>query len=155
ERGTRTMMNLLSDELRRDPYPAYRQMREACPVMYAPPFKAWMIFNHDGVKRALSDHEVFSSSIKHQTGRSPDWMIFLDPPRHSKLRAIVTRAFTPRSIADLEPRIRELSAGLLDATAGRGAMDLVADYAAPLPTMVIAEMIGIPAEDRQRFLRWS
>ena len=71
-------------------------------------------------------------------------MIFTDPPRHTKLRSIVVKAFTPRSIAGLEPRIRELSRELVDRTIERGEMDLCADYAVQLPLLVIAEMLGIP-----------
>jgi cytochrome P450 len=149
------MIDLLSDELRRDPFPIYDQVRRASPVLYVPPFEAWMIFDYEGVKRALSDHDAFSSSVRHKTGRAFDWLIFLDPPRHTKLRAIITRAFSPRSIAGLLPRIRELSRELLDRVAPLGEMDLLSDYAGPLPAMVIAEMIGIPVADRGRFLRWS
>jgi cytochrome P450 len=84
-------------------------------------------------------------------------MIFQDPPRHTKLRALVSRAFTPRSIAALEPRIAAISRELLDAAVARGTgeIELIADYAAPLPMMVIAEMLGIPSSDRARFKRWS
>ena len=108
-----------------------------------------MIFDYAGVKRALDEHETFSS--KH----GPDWMIFSDPPRHTKLRALISKGFTPRSVANLEPRIRELSRQLLDRVIERGEMDLAADFAVPLPMMVIAEMMGIPVEDRHHFGRWN
>ena len=85
----------------------------------------------------------------------PNWFLFFDPPRHTKLRALISRAFTPRSVAGLEPRIRELSRELLDRAIERGEMDLAADYSVPLPMMVIAEMIGIPGADWPRFKRWS
>jgi cytochrome P450 len=149
------MLNMFSDELRRDPFPMYDQLRSRTPVMRMPGTDTWMILDHEGVKRALHDHECFSSAVTPPTGKAPNWLVFSDPPRHTKLRAIILRAFTPRSIASLEPRIRTLSSALLDEVIEAGAMDLVADYAAPLPTLVIAEMIGIPLEDRPRFLRWS
>src|SRR5947207_13151453 len=82
-------------------------------------------------------------------------MIFNDPPRHTKLRALVSQAFTPRSIASLETRIRDLSRELLNAPIKKGQMDLATDFAIPLPLIVIAEMIGIPAEDRPRFRLWN
>ncbi|KYG08141.1 cytochrome [Sorangium cellulosum] len=148
-------MNLFPDEMRRDPYPLYEQMRSSSPALHIAPFDLWMIFDYDGVKRALTDHDAFSSAVTPPTGKAPEWIVFSDPPRHTKLRGIVQRAFTPRSIAGLEPRIRELSRELLDQRIEHGTMDLAADYAGPLPTMVIAEMIGIPAEDRARFMRWS
>jgi cytochrome P450 len=108
-----------------------------------------MVFDYDGVKRLLTDHAAFSSRY------GPDWLIFADPPRHTKLRALISQAFTPRSVANLEPRIRELSRDLLDSIIERGEMDLAADYSVPLPTLVIAEMLGIPAASRPRFTRWN
>ncbi|MDP9033369.1 MAG: hypothetical protein M3O50_01060, partial [Myxococcota bacterium] len=88
-------------------------------------------------------------------GRPFDWLIFQDPPRHTKLRALLQRAFTPRAIAELQPRVRTLARELLGAALEHGEMNLVAAYAAPLPTLVIAELIGITVEDRARFARWS
>jgi cytochrome P450 len=87
--------------------------------------------------------------------QSPAWFIFFDPTRHTKLRGLIMRAFTPRSIASLEPFIRDLSRELIDQTIERGQMDLAEDYAIPLPMIVIAEMLGIEASDRSRFTRWS
>jgi cytochrome P450 len=110
----------------------------------------WLVFDYGGVKRVLSDHDTFSSSVP-----APQWFIFFDPPRHTRLRALVTRAFTPRSVANLEPRIRELSRGLLDRMIDRGEMDLAADFAIPLPMSVIAELLGVPPEDQPRYKRWS
>jgi cytochrome P450 len=166
------MTQLFSDEMRRNPYPVYQQLRSASPVFHDPASGLWMIFDYDGVRRALTDVESFSSKY------GPDWLIFADPPRHTKLRAIISKAFTPRSIASLEPRIRDLARELLEgAIAGRSAIraaptgdspqigsantnerqefDVATDFAVPLPMMVIAEMIGIPLGDRARFKRWS
>jgi cytochrome P450 len=146
------MTDLFSDETRRDPYPAYEQVRRSTPVLRVPPpFDAWLVFDYEGVKRVLSDHDAFSSRVP----APENWFLFSDPPRHTKLRALITRAFTPRSVADLEPRIRQLSRALLDSLVARGEMDLAAEYAAPLPMMVIAEMIGMPGADWARFRRWS
>ncbi|MGK3997685.1 cytochrome P450 [Sorangium sp. So ce1024] len=148
-------MNLFPEEMRRDPYPLYDQMRSSSPLLHVAPLDLWMIFDHEGVKRALTDHDAFSSAVTPVTGRAPDWLVFSDPPRHTKLRAIVVRAFTARSVAALEPRVREVSRELLDQQIERGEMDLAQDYAGLLPTVVIAEMLGIPPGDRARFLRWS
>src|SRR5688500_17834633 len=135
------MTNLFSEEMRRNPFPMYDQMRSASPALHVPPpFDMWMIFDYDGVKRALNDHEVFSSSVP----APKNWFIFFDPPRHSKLRALISRAFTPRVVTNLEPRIRQLSREFLDKVIERGEMDLAVDFSVPLPMMVIAEMIGIP-----------
>src|SRR5689334_2911078 len=146
------MKELFSDESRRNPFPIYAQMRKMAPTFQAPPpFDMWMIFDYDGVKRALSDHETFSSKVP-----APDnWFIFFDPPQHSKMRALISRAFTPKSIAALEPRIRDLSRKLLDNILTRDVVDIAAEYSVPLPMTVIAEMIGIPSADWQRFREWS
>lgn len=148
------MLNLISDDMRRDPYPLYDQMRSVSPVLAVPGGQIWMIFDYEGVKCALHDHDAFSSRAAPPGGGPLDWMIFTDPPRHTKLRSIVAKAFTPRSIAGLEARIRELSRQLIDRVIERGEMDLCADFAAPLPILVIAEMLGIPIADRDRFTRW-
>jgi cytochrome P450 len=149
------MMSFLSDEIRRDPYPLYEQVRNASPVLHDPQSGAWMIFDYESVKRVLNDQETFSSSMYTAGRGNPEWLIFFDPPRHTKLRALIMRAFTPKVVANLEPRIRELSNQLLDQTSGRGEMDLAGEFAIPLPMMVIAEMIGIPSADWPRFRQWS
>jgi cytochrome P450 len=147
-----SVIDLFSDETRRNPYPIYAQLRSSSPVLHLPPpVDLWMIFDYDGVKRALSDHESFSSAVP----APKDWFLFFDPPRHTKLRALISGAFTPRVISNLEPRIRELSRELLDAAMKSGEMDLALDYAVPLPMKVIAEMVGIPAADWSRFKSWS
>jgi cytochrome P450 len=145
------MMHLFSDDMRRNPYPVYDQLRSTCPVLPVPEFHAYLIFDHEGVRRALADHETFSNRVP----GPENWFIFMDPPRHMRLRALITKAFTPRSVANLEPRIRELSRGLLDQVIERGEIDLVTDYAIPLPMRVIAEMLGIPTEDLTQYQRWS
>jgi len=164
-------MNLFSMTTRRDPYPLYDQLRATSPVLHVPGPDLWVVFGYDAVKRALSDHEAFSSDVGPSRGNSFQWLLFMDPPRHTKLRAIISRAFTPRSIAALEPRIRELTRGLVDQIAGgiaggivdragdrsldRGEFDLVADLATPLPMMVIAELLGLPIDDWRQFAGWS
>lgn len=151
------MFDLFSDEMRRDPYPVYEMLRGGAPVFHLAAFDLWMIFDYDGVKRALVDHDVFSSNLAHVPGNGNpgEWFIFFDPPRHTKLRALIAKAFTPRVVANLEPRIRELSRQLLDETIERGAMDLAVDFAVPLPMRVIAELLGIPAAEWPRYKRWS
>lgn len=149
------MLDLLSDDVRRDPYPMYAQLRSRAPVCQFPSTGMWLLLDHESVKRGLTDHEAFSSAVTPPTGKAPDWLVFTDPPRHSKLRAIITKAFTPRSVAQLEPRIRELSRELLAPALERGEIELIGEYASPLPTMVIAEMLGIPLADRPQFIRWG
>jgi cytochrome P450 len=151
------MMDLFSDEMRRNPYHTYDQMRSGSRVFHLPLFDLWMIFDFEGVRRALVDHDTFSSDLSHAPGQGNpgEWFIFFDPPRHTKLRALISKAFTPRVVANLEPRIRELSRQLLDQTIERGQMDLATDFSVPLPMLVITEMIGVPAADWPRYKRWS
>ena len=150
-------MDIFSDDMRRNPYPAYDQMRNSSPVFHLARFDLWMIFDFNGVKRALMDHYAFSSDLSHAPGHGNpgDWFIFFNPPRHTKLRALISKAFTPRVVANLEPRIRELSRQLLDQTIDRGEMDLAADFSVPLPMQVIAEMIGVPSAEWPRYKQWS
>jgi len=148
-------VSFFSDDFRRDPYPTYAMLRAGSPLLHEPQSGAWLVFDYDGVKRTLHDQEAFASAVSPDGGPTSRWLIFMDPPRHGRLRALVVKAFTPRVVEALEPRIRALSRELLDRTIERGAMDLVADYAAPLPMMVIAEMLGVPIEDRPRFLGWT
>src|SRR5262249_21157991 len=82
-------------------------------------------------------------------------MLRVDPPDHTRLRGLVSKAFTPRTVETLRPRIERLVAGLLDAVQSQGGMDLIRDFAYPLPAIVIMEMLGIPPEDRDRFKTWS
>jgi cytochrome P450 len=144
-----------SDDVRRAPFAWYDQVRAASPVLRDPATETWMLFDYASVKGAMDDHATFSSRVTHPGGRAPEWLVFLDPPRHTKLRAIVSRAFTPRAITALVPRIEAISAELLHALRERDEIDLVADYATPLPVRVIAEMIGLPACDRDAFAEWS
>ena len=104
------MVDLFSDDMRRNPYPAYDRMRAASPVFHLAPFDLWMVFDFEGVKRALVDHDAFSSDLARIPGQGNpgEWFLFFDPPRHTKLRALIAKAFTPRTVANLEPRIREL-----------------------------------------------
>jgi cytochrome P450 len=145
-------MELFSEETRRDPYPLYARLREEMPVLRLEAQRAWVVFRHEDVKRALHDTESFSSDVSTVRGEKMEWLLFMDPPRHTELRAIVNRAFTSRSVAALEPRIREISATLLR---GRDELDVVGEYAARLPMMVIAEMLGLPVEDHAQYTRWS
>ena len=147
-------MDIFSDDIRRNPYPIYAQVRAISPVFkIPPPFDAWGIFDYDGVKRVLSDQETFSSRVP----APKNWFIFFDPPRHTKLRAIISKAFTPRVIGELESFIRHLSRTLLDEAlnSGQNTFDLATQYSIPLPMKVISQMIGIPTSDWAQFKSWS
>lgn len=109
------MLDLFSDDTRRNPFPLYDHLRAACPVMLEPNSGVWMIFDYAGVKRAFDDTENFASDTGSVGAHpAPAWLIFTDPPRHTRLRAIISQAFTPRMVAAMEERIRGLSRELLD-----------------------------------------
>lgn len=146
------MLDLFSDEVRRNPYPLYERVRSLSPLLYVPaPFDGWLIFDYEEVKRALNDHERFSSAVP----APKNWFIFFDPPAHSKLRGLISRAFTPKSIAAIESHIRELSRELLEQALQQNEFDLATELSVPLPMKVIARMIGIPPDDWANFKRWS
>ncbi len=145
-------MNLFSADVRREPFAAYDELRRDCPVArISPPLDGWMVFDYEGVQRVLQDHDTFSSSVP----APRNWFVSFDAPRHTLHRALVSKAFTARFVAQMEPRICSYSRELLDAAGRRGAMDIVSEYAVPLPLMVIAGMIGIPTADWARFGAWS
>ncbi len=151
-------MQTRTEEQALNPFPWYRSMREARPVYYNPQYRFWQVFRYDDVQRVLSDYTSFSSAFGGGgQGRDPlsSSLISMDPPRHRQLRNLVTQAFTPRSVAQLSERITAIINALLDQVAARGHMDIVDDLSYPLPVIVIAEMLGIPQEDRERFKVWS
>ncbi len=148
-------MNLFSEEIRRDPYTLFSKMRAEAPLArIPPPFDAWAVFDYDNAKRVLNDAETFSSRVP-----APNWFIFFDAPEHTKQRSLISRAFTPKMIAALEPLIAKIAGELLDACEARikrgGEIDLAAEFSGPLPMKVIAHLIGIPMSDWEMYTSWS
>ncbi len=154
------MSSLNEIERKLDPFPIYKEMRENSPVFFDPDNFTWNIFCYDDVQRALSDYSVFSSQYMQNRNLSTSQpfaasMISTDPPRHRQLRSLVTQAFTPKAVEQLAPRIQSIVAEYLDKLLDTDRMEIVADLAYPLPVTVIAEMMGIPVEDREKFKHWS
>jgi cytochrome P450 len=155
------MLNTLLTAQRSNPYPLYALLRRARPLVHFAKYDLWFASRYDDVKRVLSDYGTFSSDFRRMfdpeiaTPPVRASLITSDPPVHTRLRGLISRAFTPRAVANLEPRIAELTHALLDEVVERGEIDLVRDVAYPLPVIVIAEMLGIPPGDRDRFKRWS
>ena len=139
------------------PVPRVRPDAGSSPVFHLPPFDRLDDLRLRGRQAGAGRSRRLQLRPAHAPGHGNpgEWFIFFDPPRHTKLRALISKAFTPRVVANLEPRIRELSRQLLDETIERGEMDLAADFAVPLPMRVIAEMLGVPAADWPRYRRWS
>jgi cytochrome P450 len=138
------------------PFDWYRTMRATQPIFKHPEWGGWQVFRFADVSRVLTEYATFSSgSFDDESDPIGSSIIQMDPPRHRQLRNIVTQAFTPRMVAQLEPRINAITHELLDNVATMGQMDVVADLAYPLPVTVIAELLGIPTELREDFKRWS
>jgi cytochrome P450 len=149
----------MSEEFRRDPYPVYAALREHDPVHHAP-MGFWAVTRYDDVVRVLKDTATFSSKAMGvatmNNGRPVRSIINTDPPEHTQIRNLINRAFTPRMVEALEPRIREITRDLLDrALRSGGTVDLVGALAVPLPVTIIAEILGVDADRREDFKRWS
>ena len=141
-----------SARIRNDPYPTYDRMREKDPVHKMRLISAWALTRYEDVDMVLRDHRRFLKDDDIIEYRS---MLNSNPPDHTRLRAIVSKAFTPRSVAELHPRIERIVNDLLDDMEGRGRFDLIEKFAFPIPITVIAEMLGVPSEDMDRFEDWS
>jgi hypothetical protein len=156
-----------------NPYPHYRWLQEHDPVRKDPLAPAWVITRYDDVALLMRDprfrkdpfaQERLPRAVREQLGLPMDSarsgietisMLFLDPPQHTRVRAMFTRAFSPHVIESMRPRIEQITRDHLDRAAQRGEMDVIADLAYPLPIIVIAELLGFPPQDYQRIKRWS
>jgi cytochrome P450 len=136
----------------------YRTMRDEHPVWQDPDTGIWTVFRYRDVAAVLADHKSFSNDIASlfpERSVSEGNILTMDPPRHDRMRALVSKAFTPRTVADLEARTADLATELLDQIGDRTDIELVRELAYPLPVIVIAELLGVPPEDRARFQEWA
>jgi cytochrome P450 len=155
--------NPFAPEVKRNPYPYFAHLRDHSPVYWVESLKSWAVSRYDDVASIAKNTQLFSSApiipaILGDQNPVPEvnWMISADPPAHTALRKLVNKAFTPRMVAALEPRINEIVAQLLDQIAEKGGeFDLVHDFSTPLPLMVIAQMLGIEPERYREFKQWS
>ncbi|MHB8577115.1 MAG: cytochrome P450 [Dehalococcoidia bacterium] len=154
-----TGLNPLTSPAAQDnPYPYYAMARQFMPVLFMDQQKVWSVFSYEDCRNILRDPKRYSSDFQRimpVEQRQRPSMLNADPPLHTRLRELVNRAFTPRMVAQLEPRIRAITDDLLTAALPAGRIDLVPDFAVPLPVIVIAEILGIPPADRDLFKRWS
>ncbi|MEO8606265.1 MAG: cytochrome P450 [Chloroflexota bacterium] len=165
-------MNITSAEFKANPYPFYARLRAEEPVIRVPiPGKqfVWLVTRYDDVAAALKD-ERFAKNRRNarstdQLAKEP-WMpafakamdsnmLDMDDPDHSRLRGLVHKAFTPKLMEGMRERVQTITDELLDAAQARGEMDLIHDFALPLPVTIIADMLGVPPEDRMKFHKWS
>ncbi len=155
-----------------DPYPVYAELRERSPIWYHEPTDHWLVSRFADVDRLLRDrrfgrtyHHVATNS---EMGRpeEPSWhgpfwhlirngILDMEPPDHTRVRSLVSKAFTPRMVEGMRERIQAMMDGLVDEVAGAGEFDLIGMIAEPLPVAVIAELLGVPAEDRHLLRPWS
>jgi cytochrome P450 len=159
--------DILSPAFFADPYPTLQRMREEDPVFWHPLLKSWVLTRYADIQRVLRDSKSeFSNSKVEQYGLgAPEsvrdklevfntfvssWVAFMDPPNHTRLRALIAKAFTVQAVERLRPRIQHAVDDLLAAVRRRGRMDVVADFAAQLPMIVFSELMGIPREDGER-----
>ena len=157
--------NPLSTRTAQDPYRVYAALRERDPVHRSRLMNGWLFARHADVDTILRDNRRFSNDprkgklSRQQRANLPSdeelTILLLDPPDHKRLRALVNKAFTPRAVNALEPRIRSLLGTLLDAVDDTAGFDLMQAVAQPLPVIVIAEMLGVPPKDREQFKIWS
>jgi cytochrome P450 len=154
EGGSDIYWDPFDESLKDDPHPRWRRLREEAPVYYNDKYDFWALSRFEDVERAHRDPKVYSSAhgtvleMMTEQAQHQGMMIFLDPPEHTVLRRLVSKAFTPRRVAELEMEIRTLSARLLDAQLGQTSFDYVQDFGAQLPAYVIAALLGVPASDR-------
>jgi cytochrome P450 len=154
-------LNPFSYEFHEDPYPTYRWLREHAPLYRNDDLDFWALSRYRDVHAALGDWQTYSSSEgitlerldAHRLELTP-MMIMLDPPRHDRLRKLVSRAFTPRRIASLEPFVRETAIALLEPLANAGGGDFVRDFSNPFPMEVIFTLLGVPDADRRQMREW-
>jgi len=145
--------------VRPDPYPLYAALRESARVTHDPGSGIWFLFGYEECSQALRETERFSAERTPPGGEPPRAagrsMLRSDPPDHTRIRNTVSRAFTPRAIAALEPRIQEIVEQLLAELVPGRPFELVGGLAVPLPVRIIAELLGVAPEDWPQFRRWS
>jgi pimeloyl-[acyl-carrier protein] synthase len=164
---TLSFYRLLEPEVLADPYPLYRQLREEDPVHWDPFLHAWVVTRYDDVMQVLSSFSADRTPTPKQLSSmglgdlTPiaqvmvQQMLFMDAPSHTRLRGLCAEAFTPSRVEGMRSHIQEIANRLLDKVQGAGRMEVIADFAAPLPAIVTAEMLGVPTSDHAQLKNWS
>jgi cytochrome P450 len=159
-----------SPEFLADPFPVYRRLREQDPVHWSPRLKAWVLTRYDDVRQVLLDREVSSDRLRPFFATLPGeeaarigqivrylthWMVFRDPPEHTRLRRLTSKVFHLQSMNGMRPVAEELTRWLLERIGPRREIDFIADFAGPLPALVIMAMLGVPKEELAKVKRMS
>lgn len=166
-RQLRSLTEILKPEVLADPYPLYRSLREEDPVHWDPFLHAWVVTRYADVVTVLRDfsaartpaaeylESIGLEELSPMARVMVKQMLFLDPPAHTRIRSLAAYAFTPQRIAALREHIREVIRRLLDKISKAGRMDVIGDLADPLPSIITAEMLGVPTEDAAQLKLWS
>ncbi len=154
----------------RDPYPVLADLRASQPVHYSPALKGWAVLRHADVQRVMRDAQMSADKMTPFYAALPQgqksqvevlitylggWLVFKDPPVHTRLRSLIGRAFTPTALAGVRPNVERIVTVLIDDLAGKSEVDLVADFANPLPAYVIMDMLGVPRALLPDMRAWS
>jgi cytochrome P450 len=162
-----SLYHLLEPDVLASPYPLYRRLREEDPVHWDPYLHSWVVTRHTDVATVLqrfvasrtpSPEKLSALGLDHLVPIARvmvKQMLFLDPPAHTRIRRIVAAAFTPRRMELLRAHIQEIADALVDHVVARGELDVMADFANPLPGIVTAEMLGLPRDDHRKLKSWS
>jgi cytochrome P450 len=143
------------EALKADPHPVWQRLRDEAPLYYNSQYNFWALSRFEDVERAHREPKRYSSAhvtvleMMTEDAQHEGPMIFLDPPEHTMLRRLASKAFTPRRVAELENEIRDLCGNLLDAQQGRERFDYVQEFGARVPATVIAALLGVPPSDRE------
>jgi cytochrome P450 len=159
------IFNPLDPAFRIDPYPLYARMLREAPV-YPSPLGSIVLSRYADCEGVLKNQKLWSADFRNaanNVGLGADFdvlgvdrpFLFLDPPDHTRLRRLVQKAFTPRVVEELRPRVQQLVDGMLDEAEEKGSLEVIEDLAYPLPVIVISEMLGVPPEDHVQFRVWS
>jgi cytochrome P450 len=161
-----SLLRLMEPEVVAAPYALYRALRESDPVRWDPYMHAWVVTSYQEVITVLMNYsadrapaaeyldQLGLSFMKPFADMMRQQMLFMDPPMHARLRAICSAAFTPRRVENMRDAIERIANDLLDKVIGSGKMDLLADFANPLPAIVTATMLGVPVEDHRQLGAW-
>jgi cytochrome P450 len=170
--NTAQQVDILSPQFKANPFPLLARLRAEqpiCRITLPDKTPVWLVTRYEDVKTLLTDERFAKSRYNALTPeqlRKQPWvppmfrplertMVDLDPPDHTRLRQFVHKAFTPRLIEQMQDRVQTLANDLLDAVARKGEMDLIREYALPLPMTIITEILGVPVQDRDKFHKWS
>jgi cytochrome P450 len=165
--GSLSLFHLLDPDVLANPYPLYAQLRQESPVLWDRFLHAWVLTRYDDVVEVLGRFgaectptpdrltELGMQRLAPVAEIMVKQMLFMDPPQHRRVRGLASHAFTARRVERLRDHIRDIADGLIDRVVAHGEMDLMSDFAGPLPAIVSAEMLGLPTQDHEQLKEWS